>query len=89
MERARGNWYQGIVAGVIVAVSAFAPPAYPQNRNKGPDAQIQADVTKALDKKQFKDVTATVDSGIVKLSGVVATYADKVDADRLTTIAGR
>ncbi len=46
------------------------------------DAQVQADVTKALDKKQFSAVQDTVSDGIVTLTGVVPTYADKEDADR-------
>ena len=46
------------------------------------DAQLQADVTHALDKKQFSAVHATVADGIVTLTGVVPLYADKEDADR-------
>jgi len=47
-----------------------------------PDAQVQADVVKALDKKQFKDVHAETNNGVVKLTGTVPLYADKEDADR-------
>ena len=43
---------------------------------------LQADVMKALDKKQFADVHAEVNNGAVKLTGSVPTYADKEDADR-------
>lgn len=46
------------------------------------DAQIQADVTKALDKKQFSAVQASVAGGMVTLTGVVSLYADKEDADK-------
>ncbi len=45
------------------------------------DAQIQADVTKALDNKRFKDVKARVQNGVVTLTGTVDVYSDKEDAD--------
>lgn len=48
----------------------------------GQDSQIQADVTKALDKKQFQGVQANVQNGVVMLTGTVSTYADKQDADK-------
>jgi len=48
------------------------------------DAQIQADVLKALNKKQFQDVKVTSQNGVVTLSGTVALYADKQDADNKT-----
>ena len=50
----------------------------------GQDSQVQADVMKALDKKQFHDVQASVQSGMVTLTGTVDTYADKEDADKRT-----
>ena len=46
------------------------------------DAQIQADVLKALDKKQFKDVKSSVDNAMVTLTGSVSVYSAKEDADR-------
>jgi len=46
------------------------------------DSQIQADVTKALDSKRFKDVKAQVQNGVVTLTGTVDVYADKEDADK-------
>lgn len=45
------------------------------------DAQIQSDVTKALSNKKFQGVKATVQNGIVTLSGTVSVYSDKQDAD--------
>ena len=47
----------------------------------GNDAQIQADVTKALDNKKFKDVKVSTADGIVTLTGTVNVYSDKEDAD--------
>jgi hyperosmotically inducible protein len=46
------------------------------------DAQIQADVMKALDNKRFKDVKSSVQNGVVTLNGTVDVYSDKDDADR-------
>ncbi len=51
------------------------------------DAQIQADVTKALDNKRFKDVKAPCNNGVVTLTGTVDVYSDKEDADRRRIIA--
>ena len=45
------------------------------------DAQIQADVMKALDNKRFKDVKVSTQDGIVTLTGTVNVYSDKEDAD--------
>jgi hyperosmotically inducible periplasmic protein len=46
------------------------------------DAQIQADVMKALDNKRFKDVKSSVQNGVVTLSGTVDIYSSKDDADK-------
>jgi hyperosmotically inducible periplasmic protein len=46
------------------------------------DAQIQADVHKALDKKEYSNVTASVHDSNVMLSGTVNLYAEKEDLDR-------
>ncbi len=47
----------------------------------GNDAQIQADVMKSLDSKRFKDVKASVQNGVVILTGTVSLYSAKLDAD--------
>jgi hyperosmotically inducible protein len=47
----------------------------------GPDAEIRAEVTKALDNKRFKDVKSSVQNGIVTLSGSVGVYNDKEEAE--------
>lgn len=69
-------------AYAVMAAMLIPCGAYSQAAGNGQDAQIQADVTKALDKKQFADVKANVQGGSVVLSGTVATYADKEDADK-------
>jgi hyperosmotically inducible periplasmic protein len=45
------------------------------------DAQIQAEVTKALDNKRFKNVKSSVQNGVVTLTGTVDLYSAKEDAD--------
>jgi hyperosmotically inducible periplasmic protein len=45
------------------------------------DAQIQADVLKALSNKRFAKVTVAVANGIVTLGGTVDLYSAKQDAD--------
>jgi hyperosmotically inducible protein len=45
------------------------------------DAQIQAEVMKALDNKRFKDIKSSVQNGVVTLSGTVDVYSVKDDAD--------
>ena len=52
--------------------SATASPA---------DAQIKADVAKALNSKRFANVTVSVANGIVTLGGTVDVYSAKQDAD--------
>ena len=46
------------------------------------DAQIQTNLTKALNNKRFKGVTSTVQDGTVTLRGTVDVYSDKEDADK-------
>ena len=48
----------------------------------GADAQIQTDVNKALDNKRFKDVKASVQGGVITLTGSVSVYSDKEEAER-------
>jgi osmotically-inducible protein OsmY len=68
----------GVMLGLtlVTGVKAVAQSQGPQ------DAQIQADVAKALDNKRFKDVKAAVQNGVVTLTGTVDLYADKEDADK-------
>ncbi len=59
--------------------SLFAAQAQSPSAN---DAKIQAEVTKALSKKQFAGVQAAVSNGVVDLTGGVKVFADKEDADK-------
>ncbi len=64
------GWAQG-PAGAVASGQSDA-----QN-----DAQIQADVMKALANKKFKEVKCSVRNGIVTLTGTVDIYSAKRDAD--------
>jgi hyperosmotically inducible protein len=64
------------LAGVTCVAVAQAGGA-----TSGADAQIQSDLNKTLSNKKFKDVKSTVQNGEVTLSGTVAFYSDKKDAD--------
>ncbi len=46
------------------------------------DAQIQADVQHSLDNKRFSGVQVAVQNGVVTLTGDVALYSAKEDADK-------
>ena len=62
----------------LAAVLGIAPMMYAQAN----DAQIQADVQHALDGKRFSGVQVQVQNGVVMLTGNVALYSAKEDADR-------
>jgi hyperosmotically inducible periplasmic protein len=46
------------------------------------DSQIQAELTKSLSNQKFRNVHASVENGIVSLTGTVNVYNDKADADK-------
>ena len=72
----------GTTFGLAVALMMSGAAKVQAQDMSGNDAQIQADVSKALDNKKFKDVKVAVQSGVVALTGTVGVYADKEDADR-------
>src|ERR1700733_10442109 len=78
MKMMKGMKVAGL--GILAAALLFCgvTKAVAQSTN---DAQIQADVMKALDSKRFKDVKSQVQNGVVTLTGTVDVYADKEDAD--------
>lgn len=70
-------------AFLSVALSvALLPVSYGLAQESGSDQQIQTDVMKALDKKQFANVKTAVQNGVVTLSGTVDVYSEKEDADK-------
>ena len=81
----RERWLSAALAVLSfpVMLGVIATPvhgAFAQDSNN--DAQIEADVHKALDNQRFKNVSATVRGRDVMLSGSVSNYADKEDADK-------
>ena len=62
--------------------AALRAEALQSDTASGPDAQIQADVNKTLGNKRFKDVKAGVLGGVVTLTGSVAVYSDKEEAEK-------
>jgi osmotically-inducible protein OsmY len=85
MNKNNMKWNDKLAILAVAGALAFAPAvSLWAQKPAGPDGQVQADVMKALDKKQFKDVQAEVANGVVTLTGTVSTYADKESADRLT-----
>lgn len=68
-------------ASFVLMAGLLAGGAVAQDAHDN-DAQIQADVTKALGNKRFANVKVDVLSGIVTLSGTVDLYSEKEDADK-------
>src|ERR1700759_4367775 len=65
------------------AVAPHSTAAVAQSAEGGLDNQILADVkNKALNKSQFKNVQASVQNGIVTLTGTVDVYSQKEDLDK-------
>ena len=74
-----GSLYLGAVVGVGTMDAQATAGAVGTAQN---DAQVQAEVLKALDNKRFKNVKAEVNQGVVTLTGSVDLYSEKEDADR-------
>ncbi len=69
-----------LLAGMALPTLALAD-TNPRQAQK--DKQIAAQVTTQLEKKkEFRAVTATVDDGIVTITGEVPLYIDKVNAEK-------
>ncbi len=74
------RWITGAVLGLGLALVGTRG-GLPQSASSG-DAQIEAEVSKALDAKQFANVKSSVQDGVVMLSGTVDVYRAKEDAER-------
>ena len=82
------NWVASVrrvgllgVAGVLMFAGTARGMAQGGSNDAQIDTQIRADVMKALDNKRFKDVKASVQNGVVTLTGTVDLYSAKMDAD--------
>lgn len=74
----RASWFHAMALGAL----SIATPLMAQQQGAAPDAQIQADVQKALRGKQFRQVQAQVQNGVVTLTGTVDVYAHKADLEK-------
>jgi osmotically-inducible protein OsmY len=77
--------FASILGAAVLAVSVLSFGSLPRAEAQASganDAKIQAEVTKALSKKQFSGVQATVSNGVVDLTGTVKVFADKESADK-------
>ncbi len=74
-----GGLYFGAVLGIGTSFAQATSSGVGTGQN---DQQVQAEVLKALDKKQFKNVKVDVKQGVVTLTGTVDLYSQKEDADR-------
>ena len=61
----------------LLAAALSVPAAFAQN-----DSDIQASVQKALSGSRFKGIQASVQNGVVSLTGTVDVVAEKVSADQ-------
>jgi hyperosmotically inducible protein len=68
----------------LAVLLTFAPIAQASTTAAGRyDSQIQASVKQKLDNKsEFKNVSSTVESGIITLTGTVDSYKQKLDAEK-------
>lgn len=73
----KGN--AGILAVLALGLGTFVSAGAQSGAN---DAKIQTEVTKALNKKQFSGIQASVSNGVVDLTGTVKVFADKEEADK-------
>ena len=78
------SWMTSVRRGCLLGLAGLlmvAGTAKGMAQSGSSDAQIQADVMKALDNKRFKEVKVSVQNGVVTLTGTVDLYSAKVDAD--------
>jgi hyperosmotically inducible periplasmic protein len=82
------NWMMNVrrtgllaLAGVLLFSSQAKATAQGGANASQNDAQIESDVMKSLENKRFKDVKASVQNGVVTLTGTVDVYSAKQDAD--------
>jgi hyperosmotically inducible protein len=80
----RSIFRSGIAISVLGLMFATTAVTHAQGTPNTNDAQVQADVQKALDKGKFSNVHVDVHGGVVTLSGQVGRYSDKEDADNKT-----
>jgi osmotically-inducible protein OsmY len=82
------RYSRATVLAATLAVSLLSIPQVGLANGWSLGAQAQSgdaaanEAMSKLNKKQFKDVKVTVENGVATLTGTVAVYEDKVDADK-------
>ena len=72
-----------LMSATAISMNAQSPTDLAgQSASVKGDNQIQTDLAKVFSKERFKDVQVTANGGIVILTGDVALYADKEEADK-------
>jgi osmotically-inducible protein OsmY len=82
MIKPRKRWMSAVGLCLVLILGGVRKGHTQASGASNNDAAIQADVMKALDNKRFKDVKASVNAGVVTLTGTVDIYADKEAADQ-------
>jgi len=65
---------------LAMSITGIVPRARAQATQN--DGRVQAELTKSLNNKRFKDVHASVQDGVVTLTGSVDVYGAKADAEK-------
>jgi len=78
--KTRGWMVTATALALAVSVAQAVPSAMAESAPN--DSRIQAELTKSLSNAQFKDVHASVQNGIVSLTGTVNVYGVKADAEK-------
>jgi osmotically-inducible protein OsmY len=79
----------GLLLGISIVLHGARWASAQTQGGAGSDAQLQAELTKDLDKKELRNVTVTVHNGHVVLSGTVDKLADKLEAEKRTHLKNR
>ena len=72
----------GALGGALLGLALAIPAQVAFAQSDKHDAKMDEQIHKALDHKRFSGVQASVQNGVVVLTGTVDTFADKVDAER-------
>jgi hyperosmotically inducible protein len=78
--KTRGWMIWATALALALSIAQDVPCAMAENAPN--DNRIQSELTKSLSNARFKDVQASVQNGIVSLTGTVSVYAVKADAEK-------
>ena len=71
---------QATALALVLGAGQLVPNSLAENTQN--DSRIQAELTKSLSNKRFKDVKTSVQDGVVALTGTVEVYGVKADAEK-------